>query len=280
MGILGAAVIFDEIIVKIINFAGVKPSDAAEKEINWGKYGILESLQLIIVNIISAIKNIKYYPVLIFDIVSVIGLAIGILQSDKKKNWMILVIFIAMFLSNFGISILQLDSVMYRTCASWGLFTAAIVMVAYRFLSEYKITQILAIIVISILVLQQTKTLNQLFYNDYMRYQKDLHIAYDLIYSLQENYDTTKPLVITGDIYRGMNKYASQSNSISVLWWGKKSFGVKGSEFIKFLNSLGYKFRIPTNEEVEKGKQEAENMSRYPQEGSIKELEDCIVINF
>ena len=106
LGILGAAVILDEIIVKIINFAGVKPSDAAEKEINWGKYGILESLQLIIVNIISAIKNIKYYPVLIFDIVSVIGLAIGILQSDKKKNWMILVIFIAMFLSNFGISIL------------------------------------------------------------------------------------------------------------------------------------------------------------------------------
>ena len=46
------------------------------------------------------------------------------------------------------------------------------------------------------------------------------------------------------------------------------------------MNSLGYKFRIPTNEEVEKGNQEAENMSRYPQEGSIKELEDCIVINF
>ena len=86
LGILGAAVILDEIIVKIINFAGVKPSDAAEKEINWGKYGILESLQLIIVNIISAIKKIKYYPVLIFYIVSVIGLAIGILQSDKNKR--------------------------------------------------------------------------------------------------------------------------------------------------------------------------------------------------
>ena len=254
LGILGAAVILDEIIVKIINFAGVKPSDAAEKEINWGKYGILESLQLIIVNIISAIKNIKYYPVLIFDIVSVIGLAIGILQSDKKKNWMILVIFIAMFLSNFGISILQLDSVMYRTCASWGLFTAAIVMVAYRFLSEYKITQILAIIVISILVLQQTKTLNQLFYNDYMRYQKDLHIAYELIYDLEKDYDTSKPLVIMGTPYKGIGKYGAQSNSLSVLWWGKKAFNDNGREFIKFLNSLGYDFKVPTDEEYEKGK--------------------------
>ena len=280
LGILGAAVILDEIIVKIINFAGVKPSDAAEKEINWGKYGILESLQLIIVNIISAIKNIKYYPVLIFDIVSVIGLAIGILQSDKKKNWMILVIFIAMFLSNFGISILQLDSVMYRTCASWGLFTAAIVMVAYRFLSEYKITQILAIIVISILVLQQTKTLNQLFYNDYMRYQKDLHIAYELIYDLEKDYDTSKPLVIMGTPYKGIGKYGAQSNSLSVLWWGKKAFNDNGREFIKFLNSLGYDFKVPTDEEYEKGKIEAEKMGNYPKDGSIKELEDCIVINF
>ena len=280
LGILIAGVILDEIIVKLIYMAGVRASNEADKEISWGKYGIVESFQLIMINIVNAMRNTKYFPVLIFDTFSGIGLVISILQSDKKKNWMILIIFIAMFLSNFAISMLQLDSVLYRTCTSWGLFVAVIVMVAYKFLSEYKITKILAIIMIGMLVLQQTKTLNQLFYNDYMRYQKDLHIAYELIYDLEKDYDTSKPLVIMGTPYKGMGNYGAQSNSLSVLWWGKKAFNDNGREFIKFLNSLGYDFKVPTDEEYEKGKIEAEKMGNYPKAGSIKELEDCIVINF
>lgn len=280
LGILVAGVILDEIVVKLIYVAGVRASNEADKEISWGKYGILESFQLIIINIVNAMKNTKYFPVLIFDIFSGVGLAISILQSDKKKNWMILVLFIAMFLSNFAISMIQLNSVMYRTCTSWGLFIAVIIMIAYKFLREYKVTKILAIIAIGILILQQTKTLNQLFYNDYVRYQKDLHIAYELIYDLEKNYDTSKPLVIMGTPYKGIGKYGAKSNSLSVLWWGKKAFNDNGREFIKFLNSLGYDFKVPTDEEYEKGKTEAENMENYPKDGSIKELDDCIVINF
>lgn len=280
LGILAVGVVLDEIIVKLIYIAGVRASDVADKEIKWGKYGIIESLLLISLNIINSMKNIKYFPVLIFNIISGVGLAISILQSDKKKNWMILVIFIAMFLSNFAISILQLDSVLYRTCTSWGLFVGIIVMFSYKILSEYKITKILASIAICILVLQQSKTLNQLFYNDYMRYQKDLHIAYELIYNLEKDYDTSKPLVIMGTPYQGMGKYGAQSNSLSVLWWGKKAWNDNGREFIKFLNSLGYHFEVPSDEEYEKGKIEAENMNKYPQSGSIKELDDCIIINF
>ena len=280
LGIVAISVVLDQIVVKLIYLAGVKTSDVAEKQINWGSYGILESLQLIVLNIINAIKNIKYYPVLIFDFASIIGLAIGILQSDKNKNWMILVIFMAMFLSNFAISVLQLGSVLYRTCTSWGLFVAIVMMAVYYFLNEYKITKILASIAITILVLQQTVSLNKLFYNDYKRYQKDLHIAYDLVYNLEKNCDISKPLVIMGTPYKGMGDYGAQSNSLSVLWWGKKAFNDKGSEFIKFLNSLGYSFQNPTDEEYEKGKVEAENMERYPKDGSIRELEDCIIINF
>ena len=280
LGIVAISVVLDQIVVKLIYLAGVKTSDVAEKQINWGSYGILESLQLIVLNIINAIKNIQYYPVLIFDVASIIGLAIGILQSDKNKNWMILVIFIAMFLSNFAISVLQLGSVLYRTCTSWGLFVAIIMMAVYYFLNEYKITKILASIAITILVLQQTVSLNKLFYNDYKRYQKDLHIAYDLVYNLEKNCDISKPLVIMGTPYKGMGNYGAQSNSLSVLWWGKKAFDDKGGEFIKFLNSLGYSFQNPTDEEYAKGKIEAENMERYPKDGSIRELDDCIIINF
>lgn len=280
LGILIISIVLNSIIVKVIYLLGVRVSDVADKEINWGKYGILESFQLIVINIINAMRNTRYFPVLIFDIVSIIGLAISILQSDKKRNWMILVIFIAMFLSNFAISMLQLDSVLYRTCTSWGLFVAIITMAVYKILSEYKVTKILATVCIFILVLLQTKTLNQLFYNDYKRYQKDLAIAHELIFDLEKDYDTSKPLVIMGTPYKGMAGYGAQSNSLSVLWWGKKAFNDNGAEFIKFLNSLGYDFKRPNDEQYEKGKVESETMNRYPKDGSIKELEDYIVINF
>lgn len=280
IGILIVSVIINIIIVQLIYLLGVHRSDAADKTINWGKYGILESFTLVILNIVDSMKNVRYFPVLVFGSISTIGLLLSILESDKKKNWMILVIFIAMFLSNFAISILKLEGVLYRTCASWGLFVAAIILMIYKVLSEYKITKILACVVLFILVLQQSKTLNQLFYNDYKRYQKDLNIANELIYNLEKDYDISKPLVIMGTPYKDMGNYGAQSNSLSVLWWGKKAFNDNGREFIKFLNSLGYKFKVPTDEEYEKGKAEAENMDNYPKDGSIKELDDCIVINF
>lgn len=280
IAIIALAVILNQIIVKLIYLGGVRATNEAEKEINWGKYGILESLQLIAINVIDVITNTTYFPILIFDIASIIGLAISILQYYKRNNLMILLIFIAMFLSNFVISMLQLNMVLHRTCTSWGLFVAIIIMITYKFLSEYNITKILSGIAIIILVLLQTKNLNQLFYNDYKRYQKDLKIAHELIYDLEKTCDTSKPLVIMGMPYKGMGDYGTQSNSLSVLWWGKKAFGDNGAEFIKFLNSFGYNYERPNDEQYEKGKIEAETMNIYPQEDSIRELEDCIVVNF
>ena len=280
LGILIIAVILNEIVVKFIYLLGIKPSNEADKEIKWGEYGILESFQLIVFYIFYAMKNTIYFPMLIFDIVSAIGLAISIVQSDKKRNWMILLIYIAMFLSNFAISMIQLKSVLYRTCTSWCLFVSIILMISYYYLSKYKLTKVLTGIIIGILVLQQTIIVNKLFYNDYKRFQKDVHIAYDLIYNLEKDHDISKPLVIMGTPYKGIGGYGAQSNSLSVLWWGQKAFNDNGREFINFLNSLGYKFRVPTDDEYKKGKIEAKNMSNYPKNGSIKELDDCIVVNF
>ena len=126
----------------------------------------------------------------------------------------------------------------------------------------------------------QTKYLNQLFYNDYIRYQRDLNIAFELIDKLETSYDISKPLVIMGWPKKGIGTEGAQVNSLSVLWWGKKAFDDNGLEFIKFLNSLGYSFRRPTDEQYQKGLDLCDTMPNYPKEGAIIELDDCIIINF
>lgn len=280
LGIILTSIILNSIIVKLIYLIGVPVSEAAEKEINWGSYTILESLQILCYEIKCSVTNTIYFPVLVFSITTVIGFIISIIEAYKKQNIMILVIYIGMVLSNFAIAILQVKGVIYRACTSWSLFVAIIIFFTYICLSEYKITQIMSGIFIAILVLQQSRYLSQMFYNDYLRYQRDLNIAFDLIEDLEESYDISKPLVIMGTPKKSIGKDGSQVNSLSVLWWGKKAFDDNGAEFIKFLNSLGYSFKRPNDEQYEKGKIEAENMNSYPKDGSIVELSDCIVVNF
>ncbi len=280
LAILVISVILNSVIVKITYLLGVHVSEVAEKEINWGNYSIIESLQMICYEIKSSVINITYFPVLIFGISIILGFFISIIQYYKKRNIMIIILYLGMILSNFAIAILQLKGVIYRACTSWGLFVAIIALICYKYVSKYKVTKIMTTIFIFILVLQQTKYLNQMFYNDYIRYQRDLNIAFNLINELEQSYNTNKPLVIMGTPKKSIGKDGSQVNSLSVLWWGKKAFNDNGAEFIKFLNSLGYNFKRPSDEQYEKGKVEAETMSSYPQKGSIVELQDCIVVNF
>ena len=280
LGILTASVVLNSIILKIIYLLGVDFSGVAEKQIGWGKIKLGESLKKLIKNIQNGVTKFRYFPIKIFDISVIIGFLIGIIQTYKKQNFMIILLYIGMVLSNFAISIIQLNMVMYRTCTSWSLFVAIIIMILYIYLKKYKITKIIVSVFITILILQQTKYMNQYFYNDYIRYEKDLHVAYELINRLKENYNIDKPLVITGTPEMSVGEYGNQSNGLSILWWGRKAFEGMGIEYIKFLNTLGYNFKIPTSEQYEKGNTRSETMSIYPKEGSIIELEDCIVINF
>lgn len=280
LGIFAISVVLNSIIVKIIYLLGVDSSFAAEKQIGWGKIKLEKSFKTLINNIQNSVTKFRYFPILIFDISVIIGFLIGIIQTYKKQNFMIILLYIGMVLSNFAISIIQLNMVMYRTCTSWSLFVAIIIMILYIYLKKYKITKIIVSVFITILILQQTKYMNQYFYNDYIRYEKDLHVAYELINRLKENYNIDKPLVITGMPEKSVGEYGNQSNGLSILWWGRKAFEGMGIEYIKFLNTLGYNFKIPTSEQYEKGNIQSETMSIYPKEGSIIELEDCIVINF
>ena len=279
--LLVIGVIINLLIGKGINLFGIVDSGAADKEIFWGTMSLAESIKEIFTYIwVSTLGNMEYFPVFIFVIASLIGLIIYTIKAYAKKSTSVIISYAGMFIVNFSFVFIQLFGVLYRASQSWGLFVAIIIAVAYNHLSEFKITKNISIFLIFILIMLQTKNLNQLFYNDYIRYQRDLAIAYELIDDLETSYDISKPLVIMGTPKKGIGRSGAQVNSLSVLWWGKKAFDDNGYEFIKFLNSLGYEFKKPTDEQYGKGLNIYKTMERYPENGSIRELDDCIIINF
>ena len=70
-------------------------------------------------------------------------------------------------------------------------------------------------------------------------------------------------------------------NPYNPFWGGFVHEGINIGTFKRFSRTKARVYSLEINDEqYEKGKVEAENMNRYPKDGSIKELEDCIVINF
>ncbi len=283
ISILIVSIFLNYTILYLLYFIGIKNELSGGRTIYWFKNGLETGINIIIGNIKFYIfSKTMYFPVLEFIIAGIIGLIISIMSSIKRKNIMIFNVYILMLFSNIALSILQCIAILYRTCTSWGLMVAAIFTVSYYILSKKKYVKPIAIILITLLILWQTKDMNQWFYSDYVKSQRDLKQAYQIAEDIKKKAnDLTKPIVFAGEPDQGFQlrpQIGAQSNGLSVIWWANFSFDDNSYELIKFINSLGYYFKRPTDEQYERGRELAEDMESYPKENYIKEFEDIIVV--
>lgn len=158
--------------------------------------------------------------------------------------------------------------------------TALLGLHIYQSLSTKKAIKYLSIIAFIWLIIIQTKTLNQYFYNDYKRYEKEKTIANDIAINVMKNYDyKNKPLLcfIPSDEVRGEKYEINADNGKSVIKWGIDAFDEPQTEITKFINEQGYNFKYITKEAAKKAYEELykiEKMNDY-----IIELENAIMIN-
>lgn len=282
--VLALAIIVNYAILELLFLIGV-PSELGGKTIYWFQYGIKDGLMVILSSIVKYIfRNIKYFPVLEFVVCIILCEIISIIYSINKKNINIFNLTNILIFSNVAISVIQCKTILYRTCLSWNLVVAATVTVLYCIVRKNKIIKNIITIFIVILICWQTRDLNQWFYSDYLKYQKDLNDAFTIADDIRKvASDTNKPIVFVGtpnDGFQMEGQIGSQSNGLSVIWWGEKAFDDNSYELIKFINSLGYNFKKPTDEQYKEGQEKTNDMSTFPKEGYIKELEDIIIVKF
>lgn len=283
--ILIASIILNYVMLYAFYFIGIPNELSGGRSIYWFEYGIKDGISIIAKNIwYGTVNNIKYFPVLEFVISIVIGFMLSIYYSFKTKNTNVFNIYALIIISNFALAILQCIGVLYRTSTSWGLFIASIITIVYIILSRMKFLKNVAIILVSLIILWQTKDLNQWFYSEYTKYQTDLKTGYQIAEDIKkEANNLSKPIVFVGTPNKGFQipgQSGAQSNGLSVVWWGQKAFDDNSYELIKFINSLGYNYRKPTDEQYERGKELSKEMANYPKDGYIKEFEDLIVVKY
>ena len=135
-----------------------------------------------------------------------------------------------------GYFILRIDT-------SW-IFTLGF-MVAYILTSinNKKINTFISALLLFIVFLQ-TRTLNQDFYNDYIRYKKEENYAYSVAYEIINTcIDTSKPIVFYYSTLDGRHQtQINEVNGKSLFNWGSGGFEIPGEEITKFINSLGFNF--------------------------------------
>jgi hypothetical protein len=158
--------------------------------------------------------------------------------------------------------------------------------------------------------------MNRWFYIDYVKYENACNLADNIYKDLKENFDTSKPVVFTGNydipqsivqdayveygsstfykinnittkidehllekFYRPYGVWVAQTPSLSVIDWGRYAFD-DDSELIKFFNMLGYDL-VPLKDTdyapIEKYSME---LPDYPAEGSIVDMGSYIIVHF
>lgn len=204
--------------------------------------------------------------------------------------------------------------------SAWGLFLAAFwVSEAAGRLRKGKrrIVNGLVCAVLLIVLWNQCSDMNHWFYVDDMKYRAAVTVADEIALELQKGFDVSKPVVFTGtysiprsiiedayvefnsDTYYKMKRltdlidqdlldkfnreygvWVAQTPALSVLDWGRYAFD-NDEELIRFFAMHGYELHPLLDEELYAPAEEYSlTLPSFPQEGSIVDMGDYIIVHF
>lgn len=291
--IMGMVIYFitGNIVIKILEAMQIVQKDFAFKGIIWTKeifwnFTLSEKLHVIYSRIIQKIASDinTYLPITIFAVLSLIGILLEIVKLIKTSKVSRMVMFLGIIFTNFILIILQFK-VLYRIQFSWVLTSAFLGMYIYQTLCDKKILKYVINIIAILLIVIQTRTLNQYFYNDYKRYEKEKLIANDIALEVVKNCDyKNKPLVYitrkTGDEKGKENEFLiNNDNGKSVIEWGMEAFCEYEIETTDFINELGYNFLYTSKEQIQSTVEKYNNLDEETKKQTIIELDDCIIVD-
>ncbi len=228
-------------------------------------------------------KDFKsYLPITIFGVSSIIVLLIEIVNLFKNRKFLRFMSLLCMILTNFIILILILQ-IFYRIEFSIIITTAFLCAYIYNVFISKRIMKYVVSILGILLIISQSKTLNQYFYNDYKRSEKEKTIINNIAISIVNEFDfKEKPIVFYASYKNGslVQKYGriNVDNSISIILWGLNAFQESQTELIKYINYFGYSFIQPTKEQVYEAKNEYNALNSVKKD-KIVEFDNYIVVN-
>ncbi len=258
-----------------------------------------------------------YYPIFVFVLASVVIGVFALWRTFKQRDGWILILSVGVYIAAFLLVLVEGSVTLYRSAQFLPLICGfGMLMAVYAVKNFPKGRMLVGILAVSILWNQCTD-LNKWFYVDYQKYEYAKEYMSRVAYALERDFDLSKPVIFTGELenpegivgdayvtynsetfykmkaltdpvdehlldkfYRGYGVWVAQTPSLSVISWGKNAFGTD-EELVRFMAHHGHAV-IPRRDSTyyEEAESYSVNMPHFPQEGSIEDRGEYIIVHF
>lgn len=265
-----------------------------KEQMRWGK----DPITKIIHTILSHAKNMYLGRTIfhsVFITIALIALVLlTIVQVIRKElNAFTIIFAIAIVASPMMMSVILGTSGIARTELTYplaGAFASMYVLHYIMQLSKKTLTTIIACILLAIIGLSQSFTVNRLYYTEYMTYNQDYYIAQDVVRRIEEiqaNHENPLKVVFVGNHTANYNPSEFKPNQLELI--GRSMFEIGFSTthgtWVKsgFIRSTtGFKMETPVLESAYINAEEAaRNLPSWPSDRCITVLDNkYIVVKF
>ncbi len=280
--------ILGSILLYILDYFNIKQTNHAADDVFWTNPYIMQFPMQLKLELFGMIMSDKFgaycnsAKIIIFAIVSILAISAMVVKGIKEKQVSKILIVLAMILTNFILIFMQAD-ILFRMQFSWILTIAFEVYIIYDAVCKSKIkwTRYIAMAIVILLIVIQSRQLNQLFYNDYKRYEKEKVLANEIAIDLvrETNYKEKYIVYYSNDKERD-TAFNLDKDDRSIIIWGIDAFDELAIETTDFINSLGYNFLSPNSEmDLKQLKQVYEGLPDEMKNKNIIELDEYIIVN-
>ncbi|MDR0719070.1 MAG: glucosyltransferase domain-containing protein [Treponema sp.] len=227
------------------------------------------------------IGNVLLFPAALCFIIQISKMVQGKIVAGRRILYILAGIGIP-----FSIMLLSIISGNIPPIRSMYALPFASAFMIFYLITKYKkpISSVIAGIALLVSV-YQAQTTAQLFYSDYLRYQEDVRLAFELDRSILRLQDDTEKLPIA---FIGKYKIDFKTNFLPGGVLGHSFFGWPTPDYVfestkrglAFMQSLGINYESPDENQMNQARLAAEPMPSYPATGSVKRLSDLIVVKF
>ncbi len=253
------------------------------------------------------------FGIKVYVITTLVFVVAMLIYTIRKKKWSLLFWGSMILITPWLLLFVELVITPYRATQAIMLFVAWAWFICYEFLSYipkpkmYRVTQIIMVVILSIVVFRQGFELHHYFYFDYMKDEYNRTYCHELAYDLYSNYDTeNKPVVFIGqrvmpqalreNVYQDVTDVALVHHSYvdeygyhvwdigcsdMIAWSTWADLGDGEYEIYRYMEMLGYDFIQPSAEmrmELVENATENRDYPIWPRAGSIIETEDYICV--
>jgi len=231
-----------------------------------------------VANLSKAFGNILLLPLALLFIIKSIDIARKKFTSDKKIVYIIASIGIPLSIMFLAISMGSIAPM--RTMF---VLPLAFAFMFFFLIKNYSKNFCIAVVCFALFTAaSQTQITAQLLYSDYLRYNEDVRLAYEIrdIIVRTSSSNENLPVAIIG-VYNFAEKFHANPNFMQGHVIGLSFFNPEwagGGRNMNFMRCLGINFNSPNGEQMERTIHEAVYMPSYPDSGFVKKLPDVIVV--